>query len=510
MSKSLLILGVGAGALGLLSELSVLGTRDFKVTLVDHDPHLPSNPALFQSSLEGKRRPESLEFRPRTWYDTEGIALLLGREVSQLDRKMQLVTLDGGEEITFEHLVVSPSLEFGPVHISSGASTAVVHLRGVSDFLRLRELVSTTRRAVVLGGGPLGVETSLTLARLGLSVELICEEDHLLFDYLDPIPAAFVKASLEQAKVAVHLGLPVDRIETESDVTPDKAPGPCERRFPEDGGPLRLLLRGTSRALYTEIVVMANPSSLDGNFTRMVEEAEPDREGIHAERSSLGHDAIYVLGQHGKRRNSPYLDEGARWEQGRALARLLCGKDLPSSVREHSWRISTKELQLAVFGETKISQSSHGELVELSNTVRGTYKALRIEDGRMVGAVLVGDDGAAGDLCSAQSMPHVPLNLQSLLFGNLALQATYLPLEASSVVCSCNHVTKGAIDAALADMASVGGTGELLDAVVKATRATTGCGSCVDVVGRLVERVYEVDAELKNILDVPVLHEVHQ
>lgn len=503
----MLILGAGSGSLGLISELALWGMRDLKVTLVDSDAHLPSNPALFQTVLSGKRSIQSLEFRSRAWYETEGITLLLGRDVREIDHMERVVTLDGDEKVAYDLLVLSAKGTLAPLEISRTASTAVVHLRGTSDLVRLKELAGRSSHVVVLGGDPLGVETSLTLAQLGLTVELLCEESHLLFGQLDPDPAVFVKAALEKANISVRLDVQVDRIEADGAGDAPQLTSPCEVRSSEITGPLRVLLKKTPEVLCTEVVVVTANVDKERGLGWELAVATLERAGVSQKPDSLSRDGVYFFNQGEQGSKSGDVNQAASWEQGRLLARLFSGRDDPRLPTLASpWRISNKKLQLVVFGGTKMSKISQGDLVELTNAVRGTYKALRVEQGRMVGAVFVGDDEAGGALCSAQAMPHIPLDLQSLLFGGLRPQSSLPSFDVNSVVCICNNVTKGAIEAAIGDTAGPTDIGGLKDAVAKATGATTGCGSCREVVERLVDDVYEVDAELRSILGNPALH----
>jgi assimilatory nitrate reductase electron transfer subunit len=135
-------------------------------------------------------------------------------------------------------------------------------------------------------------------------------------------------------------------------------------------------------------------------------------------------------------------------------------------------------------------------VVQVADPARGRYQKLVIRDGRLAGAILLGDVSAAGLLTQLfdRGAP-VPPDRLGLLVGGWSgpgdgtgtADPAALPDQAT--VCRCNQVSKGAV------AACVQGGARSVAEVAAATRATTGCGTCADTVGALLRPVPAPDGQ---------------
>src|SRR6202043_1838162 len=172
------------------------------------------------------------------------------------------------------------------------------------------------------------------------------------------------------------------------------------------------------------------------------------------------------------------------WEQARVLADHITGKNPHAAY--HGSKVATK---LKVMGVEVASmgivepQTPDDEVVQFSEPKKGTYKKLIVRDGRLVGGILMGDISKAAYLMQAFDRDSpLPEERLSLLFdlGTPSQKITFDEMPTDAQVCNCNGVTKGAIGACV----SSGKRGA--QAVMDATRAGKGCGSCKGLVGELV------------------------
>jgi len=128
-------------------------------------------------------------------------------------------------------------------------------------------------------------------------------------------------------------------------------------------------------------------------------------------------------------------------------------------------------------------QDAHDEVVLYSEPKRGIYKKLVVRDDRLIGAILLGDTGKAAYLLQAfdRNTP-LPAERAALLFdiGGAAKQDSIVDMPDDSPVCNCNGVSKGTIRQCIANGK------RSLTAVMAATRAGMGCGSCKSRVQELV------------------------
>jgi nitrite reductase (NADH) large subunit len=195
---------------------------------------------------------------------------------------------------------------------------------------------------------------------------------------------------------------------------------------------------------------------------------------------------IYAIGECAQHRGRVYGLVAPLWEQARILADRLTGRD-PEATYSGS-RISTKlkvmGVELAVMGERDPSQDSD-ELVHYSEPGRGVYKKLIIRDGRLAGAILLGDGPAIPGVLQAFDRGELlPENRSELLFPATAasLPLDFADLPASTQICNCNGVSKGKI------IEAVQQGQRSFQGVCAATRAGTGCGSCKSGVQAIVEQ----------------------
>ena len=200
---------------------------------------------------------------------------------------------------------------------------------------------------------------------------------------------------------------------------------------------------------------------------------------------AASHPGVFAIGECAQHRGRTYGLVGPCWEQGVVLADRLSGRK-PLATYSGS-RVSTKlkvmGVDLAVMGTREALGEQDGE-IELLDKKRLVYKKLVVRDGKLAGAILLGDTAANPRLLQAfdRGTP-LPDDPAELLFGNVESRPlTVVAMPDDTRVCSCNGVSKGAI---LLEVAR--GGRPTLEALCSATRAGTGCGSCKRDVKALLE-----------------------
>ncbi|MFL5337619.1 MAG: nitrite reductase large subunit NirB, partial [Geminicoccaceae bacterium] len=193
---------------------------------------------------------------------------------------------------------------------------------------------------------------------------------------------------------------------------------------------------------------------------------------------------VYVVGECAQHRGRVYGLVAPLWEQAKVFADHITG--INRDAQYHGSKLATKlkvmGVELASMGITEPTDHSD-EIVQFSEPKRGTYKKLIVRDGRLVGGILMGDIGKAAYLMQAYDRDSpLPEERLSLLFdlGTPPQRVTLDEMPADAQVCNCNGVTKGAIG----DCVSSGRRSA--KAVMDATRAGMGCGSCKSLVNDLV------------------------
>jgi nitrite reductase (NADH) large subunit len=204
---------------------------------------------------------------------------------------------------------------------------------------------------------------------------------------------------------------------------------------------------------------------------------------------------VYALGECSEHRGQIYGIVAPAWEQAVVLAGILTGEGALTGTGGASRpryegsklyvRLKVAGVDVATIGDAMGSMDplETDDVLEVVEERRSTYRKLILRDGKLVGAMLVGNTGAAASLVQlfdrGDALPADPL--EALCPTNTTAYATAAPGE--RVVCTCNKVTEGAIAACIA------GGCDSVEAVGVATRAGTGCGSCKHDIGRLVTRL---------------------
>lgn len=141
------------------------------ITLVGAEPHLPyDRPPLSKEGLRHGPHVEALLLREPVWFERVGVEIRLGSPAGGLDVANQVVTLENGDEVSYDGLVVAT----GSVAKSLPSDGGRVHtLRTVEDCARLHEDLADARHVAVVGGGFIGLEVAATVRGMGLDVSVV-------------------------------------------------------------------------------------------------------------------------------------------------------------------------------------------------------------------------------------------------------------------------------------------------------------------------------------------------
>ncbi|WP_328881834.1 NAD(P)/FAD-dependent oxidoreductase [Streptomyces sp. NBC_00299] len=372
------VIGAGLAGVRLARRLGELGTP---VTLVGDEEHRPYNRVLLAEVLAGRYSPDVIALPVPA-------ELTRGR-VTGIDREVRAVHLADGSEIAYDTLVLAtgsnpvlPPLRglFTPDHV---LPEGVHAFRTMDDCLGLSKAVRPGVRAVVIGGGLLGVSAARALALRGAQVVLAQQSERLMERQLDPAASKLVRRHLVDLGVEVHTDLRVRDVR-------------CV------GGAVRSVEMADGYALDADLVVLAC-----GVHPRvgLAQIAGLDvRKGIVVDdelRTSDPH--IRAVGDCAQHDGTVYGLAAPALEQADVLAELLAGN---GTARYTGTRALTRLtlagegfFDLAAFGETEARPGD--DVVQLTDATRGTYRKVVVRDDRLVGGVLVGELGTVGALARA-------------------------------------------------------------------------------------------------------------
>ncbi|MFJ3231889.1 NAD(P)/FAD-dependent oxidoreductase [Streptomyces sp. NPDC086787] len=396
--RRIAVIGAGMAAARFAERYRASGGTG-RVVLYGAEPRAPYSRVLLADVLTGR-------------YDAEAIALPTGdaelrpgSEVVALDLDARTLTLADGRTEHHDDLVLAtganpvlPPLRGLRRPDATGLRDGVHALRTLADCADLAERAMSAERAVVIGGGVLGVSTARALAALGLRVEIVHQGPHLIERQLDADAAAALREALRTLGVETYLG--------------------NRARALTDSGEVELA--GGYR-LGTDLTVLAcgvRPRTALAHAAGLEVAAGIVVDDTLA--ASAPH--VYAIGDCAQHRGAVHGLAGPAWEQADVLAARLSGAD-PDARYTGSRplaRLSVGPLEYAAFGEVDLDEADPGgtpglDVLRLTDATRGSYKKLVLRGDRLVGAILLGDLATVGDLARAlerdAALPDPPLHL---------------------------------------------------------------------------------------------------
>ena len=177
--QTCLILGAGHAGSQLALQLRKEGWIG-KIVLVGAEPQLPYHrPPLSKAVLAGDKTIENVLLRPRAMYDTNQIELRIGEQAVEILREEKLLKLSTGELLTYDRLALCSGARVIRLPLGEHLK-GVFYLRNAADVLAIKTMLEPGKRAVIIGGGYIGLEAAAVLNTLGLQVTVLERVDRVL------------------------------------------------------------------------------------------------------------------------------------------------------------------------------------------------------------------------------------------------------------------------------------------------------------------------------------------
>ena len=483
MSAVMRVVIVGNGMAGsrLVEELRARDSESrLAITVLGAEPYHAYNRILLSSVLAGKVTVGDIALTPAQWYADNDVALQLGVSVRAIDRELRTITTSDDEAIPYDVLVLAtgsrPRVPTVPGFTNADGTLAdhVNVFRTVGDCEEIVAAADGAAEAVVVGGGLLGIEAARGLAGRGIKVTVLHKAGHLMEKQIDGLAGGVLQRTLARLGVDVRLrGVPI-RYDT--------------------SGPQPVVVLADGEHLPADTVVVTAGVEPDVALARAAE-LDVERAIVVNDWMRTSDPHIFAIGECAQHRGSVYGLVAPAWEQAAVVAGVLTRSEASAYTGSALvTRLKATDVDLASMGEANVDESDEAtEVVRFIDPVRGTYKKLVIRDGRLTGAILLGENTTVGTVTQLFDRGgEVPADRISLLFPGRGAATTvdnpaHIPDRAT--VCRCNNVTKRAITKCwLAGARTVA-------AVAGVTRATTGCGGCRDVVAGIVDWMAESDPD---------------
>ncbi len=463
MSHSDLIVVVGGGIAGqAVCEALRERDRDVPIVLVCGEESLPYDRVRLSELLVSGESPASLQLRPDGWYADRRVEVRLGAWVTELDTEGRVAVLGDGERLEYASLVLATGSQplMPPIE---GIDLPGVHaFRGPQDCERIRAEAAGARQAAVIGGGLLGLEAARGVVAQGAPVTVVHLMGRLMERQLDQGAAEMLAPAMTDLGVEVLLGRQTTSL--------------------NGNGRVRELRFADGEALAADLVVVSIGIRPEISLARGA--AIACSRGIVVDdrmRTSAG--GVLAVGECAEHRGVVYGLVAPIHEQAKVAADTILrriGLDYGGSIP--SAKLKVMGVDLVSIGEADADQSAIAEFRE-----DRIYRKLVLRDGRISGAILLGDIRGHENLLEAVRAGELVSDPLARLVA--ASNATAAELPDAAQVCNCNGVCKGEIVQAVNDGLPTPRE------VMAATRAGTGCGSCRDLV---IEIVTMVSGEAAN------------
>ena len=361
--ERLVVIGAGMAAGRLLEHLE---GADFDITLFNAEPRGTYNRLMLSPVLAGETTYDEIVTHDDAWYAARGITTRLGERVEHIDREARVVHGANGP-VAYDKLVIATGSDPFMIPLPGHDLPGVIAYRDLEDTEQMMDLAPGSR-AVVIGGGLLGLEAAAGMAARGVQVTVVHLMGHLMERQLDLEAAGLLQASLEAKGIEVLCEAHSEVILGDSQV---------EALRLKDG-----------RELPCDLLVMAvgiRPSVA----VAQAAELEVARGLMVDDHMRTSDPAIFGLGECVEHRGQLFGLVAPLYEQAAVLADVLRGGTQTFEPKPLSTKLKVTGCDLFSAGDFAEGEGRQNLL--LRDPSAQVYKRLILEDGRLIGAVLYGE-----------------------------------------------------------------------------------------------------------------------
>jgi nitrite reductase (NADH) large subunit len=458
--ETVVVIGNGMAGWKLCERATALaGPGRLRLVVFGEEPSAAYDRVHLTRLLE-RTSPDDLLLAPREWYAERGIELHTGDPVVTVDCAAKFVRAASGREVRYDRLVFATGSRAHLPEIPGNDLPGVFVYRTTADLLRIRSAAASAKRAVVLGGGLLGLEAAGAVRALGPATWIVERGTGLLARHLDPQSSALLQSLVSRTGVQICTSREAERIE----------------RIGDD----LLVQFNTGECLRAQLVIFATGIRPRDELARAAGLRVAPRGGIEVDDAlrTSGPD-VFAIGECASHRGEVYGLAAPAYRMAEVLAEGLAGRRAAFTGWEFSTTLKLPGIAVATFGEFQ----AEGDTVEF--LTKECSRRLVLAGNRLIGAVGVGDWPEQARVCDLVERRAFVWRWQrdrfaktgSLWRAGASLSVAQWPAEA--IVCNCVGVRRGTLSAACAGGCST------LEKLSQCTGAGTVCGSCRPLLAEL-------------------------
>jgi len=372
--QNLVIIGNGMAATRLLELLLKQAPDRYRISLFGAEPHPAYNRIMLSPVLADEIASDAIQLHNREWYQQHGIRFFCGETITRIDRQQRCVYSHSGICQPYDQLVIATgSQPIIPDAVRQSSLTGFFSFRTLADASRLQQAAASTRHALVIGGGLLGLEAAHGLNQQGCDVTVLHRSDWLLNRQLDPTAGQLLADTLRKRGIHIRTGVEAVAFQGNRQLSATR------------------LSDGTT--LPTELVVSA--------IGIRPETALAEHAGLHCQRGIVvdsqlrtSDPAIVALGECSEFEGHTFGLVAPVYDQAQVLADQLCGgigRETGSLFQHRPQATRLKVSGIELFSAGEHLDSPGLERQQFHNHLDGSYRTLLFRDNRLAGAVLYGD-----------------------------------------------------------------------------------------------------------------------
>jgi len=464
-AEKLVVIGAGMASGRVLEHLTDSAPRAYEITLFNAETRGNYNRIMLSPVLSGDKTYDEIVTHDGPWYTARGVDCRFGEHVVGIDREAKTVMGENGP-VAYDKLIIATGSAPFIIPVPGKDLPGVITYRDLDDTNAMIAASAKGGRAVVIGGGLLGLEAAAGLALRGMDVTVVHLMGHLMERQLDEAAGYLLRKDLEAKGITVM---------TQASSKAIIGDGAVEAVLLEDG-----------TTLPAELVVMAVGIRPE---TRLATDAGLDvARGIEVNAQMQTSDPdIYAVGECVEFDGHLFGLVAPLYEQAKVLAADLLGEASAFQVKELATKLKVTGCDLFSAGD--FAEGDGREDIVFRDPARGIYKRLVIEGDRLVGAVMYGDTADGNWFFQLiKDAADIDEMRETLIFGpahqgggsvDPLSAVAALPLDAE--ICGCNGICKGQIVEAISNGATD------LGAVRATTKASASCGTCTGLVEQLLQ-----------------------
>lgn len=369
--QKLKLVQIGAGMAGMrfLEELINEADDRYEVQVFGKEPWGGYNRIMLSPVLAGEKQLPEIMTHPPQWFEEHDIHFHPGVEIVDIDRARKVVISADGTETAYDTLVIATGSNPFIIPVPGHDLPGVVSFRDIRDVDLMIEAAQKHPRAVVIGGGLLGLEAAYGLIKRGMDVTVVHLMDILLERQLDETAAALLRRDLEEKGFKFAMPKQTVRILGEDRVTGIE------------------FADGEQQAC--DLVVMAvgvRPNAELGQKAGL----EVNRGIIVNDQLRTSDPGIYAVGECVEFDGQTFGLVAPLYEQAQVLAQVLAGKDAHYQISETATMLKVTGINLFSAGDY-LGKQAGSESILWRDTQTGSYRKLVLKQGCIIGSVMYGD-----------------------------------------------------------------------------------------------------------------------